>query len=673
MSLQRKFLLNITVVSGIIFLIIFGVVYFRMNKIIADQEVESNHRIVEMVDNIYHQELSRADAITMSVVNSPSIQKSFYEKDRDGLTDALLPVYTSLEKEIAQMQFHEPDSTSFLRLHMIEKYGDSLKDFRMTVNASNKEEKIIRGLERGVGGYGLRVVAPVSYQNKHVGTFEVGLDFGLAYLEKIKEVLGGDYFLYTFATEGFDATKMQNPEEGLILGTIDQDSWEISDTLIQEVNQGETVFTQSSNGEDTVILHPFLNYENEPEGYYKIVVSRKAVLDNIRNTEIILIGIFLLGIIILAVSIFIVSKYLVIQPVKVLTSSVENFSKYDFTQQSTSQLRGFEKRKDEIGTMVKSIIKMKENILLLIREISEHSEGLAAASEELTATTYESSKVANEVGRTIEEMASVAESQAQETEKGAEDVYALGERIVSNTEFMERLADAADRINILKEEGSESLELLVKLSKENQTAAKRIHVAIESSSNSANKIEIASGMIQKISEQTNLLALNAAIEAARAGESGRGFAVVADEIRKLAVQSDEFTKEINDVIIELMDKTVETVKEIGEVEQLVESQSSQAEATKEKFQGISVSIEQMKQFIQEVYASSQKMVHEKERIIEMISNLSAVAQENAASTEEASASMEEQNATMEEIANASESLAHLAEEMNASIEKFQTN
>jgi methyl-accepting chemotaxis protein len=35
--------------------------------------------------------------------------------------------------------------------------------------------------------------------------------------------------------------------------------------------------------------------------------------------------------------------------------------------------------------------------------------------------------------------------------------------------------------------------------------------------------------------------------------------------------------------------------------------------------------------------------------------------------------MEEQNATMEEIANASESLAHLAEEMNASIEKFQTN
>jgi hypothetical protein len=55
-------------------------------------------------------------------------------------------------------------------------------------------------------------------------------------------------------------------------------------------------------------------------------------------------------------------------------------------------------------------------------------------------------------------------------------------------------------------------------------------------------------LIVDIADRINLLSLNASIEAARAGESGRGFAVVADEIGKLAFQTQESIKEINNVI-----------------------------------------------------------------------------------------------------------------------------
>lgn len=83
---------------------------------------------------------------------------------------------------------------------------------------------------------------------------------------------------------------------------------------------------------------------------------------------------------------------------------------------------------------------------------------------------------------------------------------------------------------------------------------------------SSMKINEIMDYIKKISTQTNLLALNAAIEAARAGEAGRGFSVVASEIRKLAEQTNEAIKVIEDVIgtvIKNIEATQLTMGQVG--------------------------------------------------------------------------------------------------------------
>ena len=61
----------------------------------------------------------------------------------------------------------------------------------------------------------------------------------------------------------------------------------------------------------------------------------------------------------------------------------------------------------------------------------------------------------------------------------------------------------------------------------------------------------------------------------------------------------------------------------------------------------------------------------KQEIINVLANLSVIAQENAASTEEASAAMEEQTASIEEVAGSSNNLAELAEQLLELVTRFK--
>jgi methyl-accepting chemotaxis protein len=146
---------------------------------------------------------------------------------------------------------------------------------------------------------------------------------------------------------------------------------------------------------------------------------------------------------------------------------------------------------------------------------------------------------------------------------------------------------------------------------------------------------------------------------------------VADEIRKLAEQSDEFTGEISYIIDELKSKTESAIMTMEEMNKFIYDQADSVKDTEGKLEGISVAIENTKEFINILNESGRKMANKKDNIIAIIDNLAAVSQENAAGTEEVSSTIEEQSAAIKQIANASEDLSKLAEDMNHHFSKFK--
>lgn len=100
-------------------------------------------------------------------------QQNVYRKKIHGL---LKSTYDNMKVSlIRQLHFHFVDSTSFLRMHRPQKYGDSLKHVRSTVVAANRDRKFVRGFEEGRIFNGYRFVFPVFYSDNHIGSVEISV------------------------------------------------------------------------------------------------------------------------------------------------------------------------------------------------------------------------------------------------------------------------------------------------------------------------------------------------------------------------------------------------------------------------------------------------------------------------------------------------------------------
>ncbi len=372
-------------------------------------------------------------------------------------------------------------------------------------------------------------------------------------------------------------------------------------------------------------------------------------------------------IIIAVVLVFLIGRQIA-NPIALITEHIKLIASGDFTKDVS---KSFLSKKDETGELSRAIDTLNINFIKLIGNIADTSDHVAASSEELSATAQQTTASSEEIASSIEEIARGASNQAQDTENGSFRVNELGDLIETNNQNMEILNEDTNKVIELIDEGLEIMNDLTLKTSDNERAIKAVYEDIIKTNSSADSIGKASEVIASISQQTNLLALNAAIEAARAGEHGKGFAVVAAEIKSLAEQSADSTKLIDATVADLQANSINSVKTIQEVLSFFKQQIVSVGNSEDKYKEILKAMNNTESAIKQLNVSGQDMEAKKAEILDIIKNLSAIAQENAASTEEASASTEEQAASMSEVGKSCEALAQIALGLKESVSVFK--
>ncbi len=176
----KKYQKTIILILIIIFIFLSSILYLlfevKLNSDIKYHKTTLKQRVIQKYNLLYGQNKKFANHIFNQHINKKKIIKLFKDKKREELFNILKDDFDHFVSEfhIKQIHFHLKDSTSFLRLYLPNKFGDSLLDIRPSINFVNRYKKEFDGFECGKSFNGFRYIYPIYDDNKnHIGSVEI--------------------------------------------------------------------------------------------------------------------------------------------------------------------------------------------------------------------------------------------------------------------------------------------------------------------------------------------------------------------------------------------------------------------------------------------------------------------------------------------------------------------
>lgn len=463
-----------------------------------------------------------------------------------------------------------------------------------------------------------------------------------------------------------DGTMLYHPTKDKVGQPVEN---EVVKSVVERLQAGENV-------EPEVVQYRFKGtmkyaaYYVTDRGHCILVISadESDILQSVRRVT--MIGSVCAVVLVVAFSVF---AYLfvnsTITPIKRVTEIVGRLAHMDFTE-----IEGQDKlvkRNDETGMMSRAVAELRAQLAEIVSSLRQQSAQLFSASESLHTNASETASTVEQVEKAVSEISEGASSQADETQKATENVILMGNMVEETSQEVENLISNADHMKKASDEATATLAALEKINQHAKEAIDVIYEQTNTTNESALKIREATSLITSIAEETNLLSLNATIEAARAGEQGRGFAVVASQIQKLAEQSNESARQIENIIDSLISDSQKAVETMGEVKTIMESQSENVEKTDAIFTEVKSGITSSIEGVNKIADKTKRLDEARVNVVDVVQNLTAIAEENAASTEETSASVTEVSNIVYNISENASQLKDVADGLEQNMNIFK--
>lgn len=484
-------------------------------------------------------------------------------------------------------------------------------------------------------------------------------------LDNIKEESGMDVTFF-YGDERI-MTSAKDSEGNRILGSP------AGDVIVKKVLlDGEEYFSSSVSLDGTMNYGYYIpvyqkGTDTNPIGMIFVGTNKKAKDDAI-NGIIWTIVLSVVLIMVVCIAIAIIFSMSITKPIKKGIGAVQRVAEGELGHPIDEALLG---RKDEVGDLVNAIDTLQKTLQNIIRRIAQSTENLTLAANELGITAKETNFTMKQVEDAVSSITDNISEQARSTKSTTENIMLMGEQIGITSREVDLLNQNADIMRKSSEQATLTIQQLRLINEEVEKSIATITRQTNLTNESAQKIQAATGLISSIAEETNLLSLNASIEAARAGESGRGFAVVAAQIQKLAEQSNESSRRIEEITNALISNSDEAVEIMSRVHDIIDSQSQNMIETEkivaEVMDGIGTSLEK----IEQIETTTVQLEGSRNRIVDAVEDLSEIAEQNAANTQETCAQTIEVSNTFEQIEDSATQLKQIADELSDIMRHFR--
>src|SRR5258706_3567451 len=194
MILTRKILFPVLTLFALLLTGLFFYIYSTYQASNNEEEQRSLLIFNESFDSEIQNQEKIVLGLAQNIANNPQVQEAFANQDREKLLEVSTPIFEPLKQfDVTDFHFQMPPAIAFLRVNSPESFGDDLSGYReMVVNVNTNQQALV-DFETSQIGLGIHGIVPVYYQGKFVGSLDLGIDAGNAFLNHLVEKYGNEW------------------------------------------------------------------------------------------------------------------------------------------------------------------------------------------------------------------------------------------------------------------------------------------------------------------------------------------------------------------------------------------------------------------------------------------------------------------------------------------------